>query len=104
LVENEGAVRPGMAAEVRFRFDSADQRERVLVPPVAVGEDRQGRFAFVVEPGEDGGGIARRRTVEVGALTAEGLEVLTGLSDGEIVVTAGLSRLTDGQTVRLLGQ
>ena len=87
-----------------FQLDTADQRERVLVPAVAVGEDREGRFAFVVEPGEEGIGIARRRTVDVGDLTAEGLEVLEGLNDGEIVVTAGISRIADGQQVRLLSQ
>ncbi len=102
LTENDEAVRPGMAAAVLFQLDTADQRERILVPAVSVGEDREGRFAFVVEPSEEGIGIARRRLVEVGDLTAEGLEVLTGLNDGEIVVTAGISRLTDGQPVRLL--
>lgn len=102
LLEEDEAIRPGMAAEVRFQLDTADQRERILVPAVAVGEDREGRFAFVVEPGEAGIGIARRRPVEVGDLTAEGLEVLEGLTDGEIVVTAGISRIADGQQVRLL--
>lgn len=102
LEERDDAIRPGMAGEVTFQLDESDGRERILVPAVAVGEDRQGRFAFVVEPGEEGLGVARRRAVDVGELTADGLEVLSGISDGEIVVTAGLSALTDGQQVRLL--
>ena len=32
----------------------------------------------------------------------EGLEIIEGLSDGELVVTAGVSRIVDGQKVRLL--
>jgi hypothetical protein len=35
-------------------------------------------------------------------LTRDGFEVLNGLEDGELVVTAGLSKLTDGMKVRLL--
>jgi multidrug efflux system membrane fusion protein len=106
-VRLEGAdqsVRPGMAAEVLFKFEStqrAGDTRRIIVPSVAVGEDRQGRFVFVVEPTDSGLGIAERRPVKIGDLTEEGIEVLQGLNDGERVVTAGVSRLSDGQKVRL---
>lgn len=40
--------------------------------------------------------------VTVGALTADGgLEILHGLSDGDRVVTAGVSRIQDGMQIRL---
>lgn len=101
-----GAVRSGMIAEVAFRF--AGPAGRLLVPPVAVGEDRQGRFVFVVETsaetgsgGETGRGVVRRRAVEVGELTADGLEITAGLSPGERIATAGVRRLEDGLEVRL---
>jgi RND family efflux transporter MFP subunit len=100
--EQDPNVRPGMAAEVAFRFTNPDKREHLLVPPVAVGEDRQGRFVFVVVPGEDGLGTTYRRAVKVGSLTENGLEILEGVDDGDIVVIAGVSRIADGQTVRLM--
>ena len=96
-------VRSGMAAEVTFSFQYGDGRERILVPPVAVAEDRDGRFVYVVEPGaEPGFGVIRRKAVEVGNLTGEGIEVFSGLLDGERVVTAGVSRINDGLKVRVL--
>ncbi len=107
LEEADQAARPGMAAEVSFKFESTQQaggsleRKRILVPSVAVGEDRQGRFVFVVEPTEPGFGIAERRPVMIGDLTEQGIEILQGLNDGERVVTAGVSKLTDGQKVRI---
>ncbi len=94
-------LRPGMAAEVSFRFETAGTEERLIVPPVAVGEDRNGRFVFVLEPSEEGISITRRREVRVGEITAEGMEILGGLEEGELVVTAGVSRIVDGQRVRL---
>jgi len=109
-VRLEGAdqsVRPGMAAEVSFKFESTQRaadtpaRKRIVVPSVAVGEDRQGRFVFVVKPTEEGFGVAERRAVEIGDLTEDGIEILQGLDDGDRVVTAGVSKLTDGQKVRL---
>jgi RND family efflux transporter MFP subunit len=102
LDRDEPEVLPGMAAEVHFRFEAGDRRERIEVPAFAVGEDRNGRYVFVVEPSGEGVGRAVRREVTVGGLTADGgLEILHGLSDGERVITAGVSRIQDGRQVRL---
>ena len=92
-----------MSAEVDFRFGGKGASGRLLVPTHSVGEDRQGRFVYVLEPTEDGLGHARRRAVAVGEITSEGLEIVEGLSGEELVVTAGLTRITAGQEVRLLG-
>ena len=98
---NHPEVRPGMAAEVEFRF-AGDGQARLLVPTVAVGEDRLGRFVFVFEAGPEGVGSARRRAVEIGDVSSEGLEIVSGLSEGETVITAGVRRIQDGLQVRLL--
>ena len=94
-------LRPGMAAEVAFRFESTDQRERVIVPLVAVGEDRDGRFVFVVQRVDSITGVTLRRPVTVGELTNEGFEILDGILDQELVVTAGITRIGDSTRVRL---
>jgi RND family efflux transporter MFP subunit len=105
LVRDESAIRPGMAAEVTFRFSQRDKGgNRFVVPPEAVGEDRQGRFVYIVEPSDDSRGIIHRRPVRVGELTAEGLEVLSGLHGGDRIVTAGVALIQDGQQVKLPGK
>ena len=99
------AVRPGMAAEVTFAVEGSSEASGVMVPPEAVGQDRKGRFVFVLaSAAPDAGNIAtaERRSVRTGALTPEGLEVLDGVNDGEYVATAGLATLASGQRVRLL--
>lgn len=101
LTEAQKGIRPGMAAEVDFIFGKAGvSKPRILVPAKAIGEDIHGRFAFVVVPAGEGLGKAKRVTVVTGALTAEGLEVFEGLSDGDYLVTAGVHKLLDGQTVK----
>ena len=94
-------IRPGLAAEVEFTFQATDTRERIIVPPVAVAADRNGRFVYVLKPTGDGFGTTHRRDVEVGELTTEGLEILRGIGDGELLVTAGVSRIEDNQRVRV---
>jgi membrane fusion protein, multidrug efflux system len=96
-------IRPGMATEVSFRFETASTIERIVVPPHSVGEDHNGSYVFVVEPtSEQGIGIARKRSVRVGDLTPEGLELQSGVEEGELIVTAGVSKILDGQHVKLL--
>ena len=58
-----------------------------------------GRHAFVVRELRSGQGRATRVSVETGELTGEGLEVRSGLSEGDVLVTAGLHALHDGQLV-----
>ncbi|MEM9556026.1 MAG: efflux RND transporter periplasmic adaptor subunit [Acidobacteriota bacterium] len=118
LEDDDAAIRSGMAATVTLHIGAADEAqgvdapvtERIVVPPVAVGEDRAGRFVFALEIEAATGAaeeterfaVARRRAVEVGELAADGLEVLAGLDDGDLIATAGVRRLQDGQRVRLL--
>ncbi len=97
-------VRSGMAAEATITLPSIGAEDELLVPLVAVGEDRDGNYVFVLEPaGGDGGHfVARRRTVTTGMPAADGIGIVSGLAPGELVVTAGVRRISDGQTVRLL--
>ena len=98
----EPNIRSGMAATVAFQFGSDLEAGRLVVPLQAVGEDRQGRFVFVVERQGETLGVVKRRAVTVGELSGEGLRILEGLTAGEWVVTAGVKRLEDGREVKLL--
>lgn len=98
------AARSGMAAEAQLKLPATGDRGELMVPTVAVGEDRQGRFVFVLEAVDDGSGhyVARRRAVQTGRPDPDGMVITSGLSDDELVVTAGVRRIADGQRVRLL--
>jgi len=100
FTETDPDIRPGMAAEVMITFKSEGDRQRYLVPPAAVSEDRLGRFVYIVEPAEKGFGIVQKKPVEIGELTPDGLEVLEGIRDGDYLVTAGISRIQDSLKVR----
>ncbi len=102
LSQPHESVRPGMVAEVAFTFETAGTLDCMIVPPHAVGEDRVGRFVFLIEPAGENLGIARRTAVVIGELTGEGLEIISGVEEGDLVITAGVSRVNDGQKVKVL--
>jgi RND family efflux transporter MFP subunit len=116
LKEPDPTIRSGLAANMTFTFGSRNNRPLIVVPMQAVGEDRNGRFVFLLERKGQGRDVVRRRSVSVGGVAptdcrllgtlgsqkCEGLEVLEGLEDGELVVTAGVKRLKDGDEVKVL--
>ena len=104
LTEGEELARAGMSVEVTFQFEtkSVGVIDHV-VPGSAVGEDRKGRFVFILKPDGNGTGIVKRRDVVIGSLTGEGIEITNGIDKGELIVTAGVTKIQDGQTVRAPG-
>ncbi len=94
-------IRPGMAAEVRFDFGLGNVEQKMVVPVAAVGEDSNGNFVFSLQKSGDNY-AAQKKTIQVGELSPAGFEVKSGLQNGELVATAGLSTLLDGMTVRLM--
>ncbi|MBQ9725905.1 MAG: efflux RND transporter periplasmic adaptor subunit [Kiritimatiellae bacterium] len=90
-----GRFRPGMYATGAFALD---ERAGVLVVPFeAVLRIRDRRCVYKVE-----GGRAVLADVATGLRHDDGLEIVSGLSDGDEIVVDGLHRLADGVPVRVV--
>jgi len=102
LSETCGAVRSGMAAEVEIKVPGL-LPDGIVIPFISVGEDRDGNYVFVLEAAGDGTYVARHRTININIVPIpEGVQVRSGLQPGELIATAGIRRLADGQVVTLL--
>ncbi len=100
LVDNSRArLRPGMVAEVHL--DSPKGGSSALLVPAesVVHGSNDSNSLFVVDRSRN---MAFRRTVTLGKLSGNEVEVLSGLSEQEPVVTGGQGRLSDGEVVRIL--
>ena len=104
LTEGQDQVRAGMAADVTFVFAAEGNGPKYSLPVSAVGEDREGRFVFKLEKTGDGLGVVHRSPVEVGELESNGIAISAGVEPGDLVVTAGVSRIYDGLEVRVPDQ
>jgi len=104
LVDWNMWIRSGMAADITFELMDPNGSDHIVVPGVAVGEDREGRFVYVLDGQPGGEANVHRRSVEVGRPRQSGIEILAGLEEGELIVTAGVRRLIDGERVRVLAE
>ena len=68
----------------------------MTVPPEAIAADGDPNVLFVVRDG-----ALERRAVKLGARTAGGQIVLSGVSSGETVAVSDLDKLTDGAKVQI---
>jgi RND family efflux transporter MFP subunit len=95
--DTSGVLRPGMFANVHIITDT---RENVLViPKKAMVLESERDEVFIVDDG-----VARRVPVELGYSDGERVEIMSGLSEGQMVVTVGQEGLRDGIPVRIVGQ
>lgn len=96
---------PGMSATVRVDFAQLSRipDNRLLVPVEAVFSADAGPASAKqvwVAREQDGALRLSARQVEVGQLTRNGIEVLSGLEPGEQIVAVGGAELEEGQAVR----
>ncbi|RLV58459.1 efflux RND transporter periplasmic adaptor subunit [Parashewanella curva] len=91
---------PGMTAEITFELPS-DQANKIhpIIPLTSVlKSDESGHSSVWVFAD----GKVNLRKVVLGNIKENGIEVISGVSANEQIVTAGVNELTDGQNVKPL--
>jgi len=106
LREPHAGLRPGMTAEVTFRFSRdtgsiVDVAGFLLPIASALIESDDTVSVFVFDPGTS---TVSKRKVRPGDVRDNDIAILEGLESGEIVATAGVTFLRDGQEVMLLDE
>lgn len=93
VVNRTEGLMPGAFANVSLPV--TDQKGTLSVPSHAIVPSVRGQSVFVVKDGK-----AKQVEVKVGVRTAEIVQILSGVSAGDRVVTSNLLRVRDGQAVK----
>ena len=86
--------RPNQLAQVKIK--DYTKKNAISIPINLVQNDDKGKFVYVAAS-ENGKLIARKRMVTIGEFYANAIEIVSGLSAGEQVVTEGYQNIFDGQ-------
>jgi RND family efflux transporter MFP subunit len=93
-VENvDGLLKPGQFATVRIA--QSQPKPAVMVPKTAVKAEGEANSVFVIKDGR-----AEQRTVKIGILEGDLIEIQQGVQEGESVATSNLNVIYDGVAVR----
>jgi RND family efflux transporter MFP subunit len=97
-MDNPGLlIRPGMIAEVLLENRSTNQM--LTLPTEAILHDTDNQtYVFIADSSQH---RAYKRKVTVGQLINNQVEVSTGIQEGELVVTGGQQKLSDGIAISL---
>ena len=94
LANPDGALLPGMFANVRL--ETGAPASYVTLPQAAITYATYGSTIFIVRPGPPDTQIAHQVLVQTGETRGDQVAVVSGLSAGETVVTAGQLKLHEG--------
>jgi membrane fusion protein (multidrug efflux system) len=86
------ALRPGMLLTVQVL---TSQHEALVAPEGSVFQIQNRAYVYAVD-----GNVVHQRQIEVGGRRFGLVEVLSGLQEGDVIVTEGIVKLRDGITVR----
>jgi multidrug efflux system membrane fusion protein len=106
LTERPPGVRPGMTAEVFFALpheaEGVVRSEAILIPLDAALPELDDRFSvFVFDAATS---TVQKRPIRTAGTRENQIAVVEGLTAGDVIATAGVSFLSDGQAVKLLDE
>lgn len=84
---------PGMVADVALRSGNASMA-CILPAHIVQIDERNNEFVWLAV-----GGKAVKRIITVGDFTADGVIITSGLADGDMVITAGAQKVSEGMRV-----
>ena len=97
LPNPERLLKPGMLMQVTLR---KHPRETLVIPEAALMPVGREQFVLVAAPG-GAAHKAERRQIRIGSRRPGEVEVLQGLSEGELVITHGTVRVRPGQELQV---
>jgi RND family efflux transporter MFP subunit len=90
-------LRPGMVAEIKL--SSKESHSLITIPTESVLRNTNGKtYVYVVDKKQD---KAFMRTVTTGQLVNNRIEITNGLNSGDVIVTGGQQKLSDGTIVSI---
>lgn len=89
-----GKLKPGMFANVQLV--TGDSVQALTVPQAAVVQKQGLYYVFILENGK-----AIQRQIEIGEVTGNTIAVKSGIKPGEQVIVTSVSRIKDGDVVRV---
>lgn len=95
----ERKLLPGMFARVLLDIGAAERQ--VTLPQAAITFNPYGSTVYIIDNGDPQKPVAKQTFVTTGAVRGDQITVLTGVKEGDEVVTAGQLKLRNGSPIKV---
>lgn len=95
-LSGNAGIKPNQVAVVKIL--DHESKNTIVVPVQTVQTDEKGKYVYIMDTA-NGKLVARKKSVTIGEFYDEMIEVKTGLSAGEKLITKGFQGLYDGQLI-----
>ena len=96
-IPSDPALKPNQSTVVKILDYSANAA--VVIPVNTVQSDEKNKYVYVLEKGNDGKTVARKKVITIGDAYGELVEIKSGIAAGEQLITEGYQNLYEGQQV-----
>lgn len=97
FIDKVPGIKPGMSAKVNILLNQVE-KSKIVVPIDSVLTNKTGdHYVFVLTDIKDKTGVMKKKAVVPGAIDNHGIQILEGLNNGDVIITAGMSKAIDGE-------
>jgi len=100
-IPTDPSVRPNQIAQIRIQDYAV--ANTIAIPVNTVQTDEKGKYVYVAVK-ENNKMVARKKSIGVGELNGDQIEVRVGLAAGDQLITEGYQNLYEGQVIALAGK
>jgi membrane fusion protein (multidrug efflux system) len=93
----DAALKPNQSAIMKIMDYTA--KNAVVIPVNMVQTDEAGKYVFVLSKLSNGKSVAKKKSIQIGEVYGDKVEVKTGLNAGEQLITDGYQSLYEGQLI-----
>ncbi len=98
ISNKDGRLKPNLLATIKVNDYNAENA--LLVPSLIIREDLKGAYLYVAEQ-LDNTWVSNKRYVDTGRSYMNETEILSGITEGDLVITDGYSDVSDGTVISI---
>ena len=95
-IPNSAGLKPNQVAMIKVQDYTSPNS--ITVPVSTLQTDEKGKYVLVAAT-ENGKMITRKKSVTIGELYGDRIEITAGLNEGDVLITEGFQSLYDGQLI-----
>ena len=100
ILNSDKSIKPNLTA--KLKINDYTSRKAILIPQSIISENAEGQqYVYIITDLNGNKGIAKQTVVKTGKTQGDVIEILEGISEGDMLIQAGARSVKNGQEVKI---